>query len=63
MRIDRRTFIQSAAALATLSAVGCASVEKAPQPMAKASMNTAQAIRPYRRIRLSSNWNWLSYLT
>ena len=37
MSVDRRTFIQSAAALATLSAAGCASVEKASQPMAKAS--------------------------
>ena len=37
MSIDRRAFLQSTAALATLSAAGCATVEKAPQQMAKAS--------------------------
>lgn len=44
MSIDRRSFIQSAAALATLSAAGCATVENAPHNMAKASaskINTA----------------------
>jgi hypothetical protein len=37
MSIDRRAFLQSTADLATLSAAGCATVEKAPQQMAKAS--------------------------
>ena len=37
MNIDRRTFIQSTAALATLSAAGCATVEKATHNMTKAS--------------------------
>ena len=45
MSIDRRTFIQSTAALATLSAAGCATTGNAPpQQMAKASapkINTA----------------------
>jgi len=37
MSIDRRSFIQSSAALATLSAAGCATVEKTPPQLAKAS--------------------------
>ena len=37
MSIDRRNFIQSAAAIATVSAAGCATTQNAPQQMAKAS--------------------------
>jgi methyl acetate hydrolase len=37
MTIDRRTFIQSTAALATLSAAGCAITQQSSQQMAKAS--------------------------
>ncbi len=37
MSIDRRTFLQSTAALTILSAAGGATVSEAPQPMPKVS--------------------------